>query len=51
MVARPPRQPGVTAEPWPQWGGVAGGEGPRAPWPAGGPRGPYGPRGQATGAV
>jgi hypothetical protein len=49
--ALPPMPPVVTESPWHQWWCAAGGEGPRAPWPAGVPRGPYGPRGQATGAL
>jgi transposase len=37
----------VTEYPWPQRACPAGGELPRAPWPAGVPSGTYGPRGQA----
>jgi len=49
-IARPPSPPVGTASPWPPLGGTAGGEVPRAPWPAGGPRGTDGPGLQATGA-
>ena len=49
--ALPPRTPVGTASPWPQLACPAGGERPRAPWPAGVPSGPYGPRVPATGAL
>jgi transposase len=47
-IARPPRQPVVTEEQGQQLPCPLGGESTRAPWPAGVPRGTYGPRVQAT---
>src|SRR5262249_50637638 len=48
VMAIPPIEPKVTAYPWHQVRCSACGEVPRAPWPAGVPRGTYGPRVQAT---
>jgi transposase len=47
----PPLQPVVTASQWPPLVCPACGETTRAPWPAGVPRGTYGPRGHATVAL
>ncbi len=51
VIARPPIKPVIPAYPWHQLVCTAWGATPRAPWPAGVPRGPYGPRVPATVAL
>jgi transposase len=51
VMELPPIEPIVTEYHWHQLFCSACGEGTRAPWPAGGPSGPYGPRVQATVAL
>jgi transposase len=50
-IEMPPRKPVVTEYQWHQRRRSACGEVTRAPWPAGVPTTPYGPRGQATVAL
>ena len=50
-IALPPIKPVVTESQWHQLVCPTCGAGTRAPWPAGVPRGPYGPRGHATVAL
>ena len=51
VIEIPPIKPVITAYQWHQLVCPACGETTRAPWPAGVPRGPYGPRVQATVAL
>ena len=51
VIEIPPLQPVVTEYQWHQLACPACGEKTRAPWPAGGPSGTYGPRVQATVAL